>query len=290
MKNIIYLLLPLLVVFFFFFFFSCKKNDSEVDTSQIPIVSVGNKVLYRGQLSEVLPYGLSAEDSIALVEKYIKTWINDELIYNQAERNVIDRNHIEKLVSDYRRSLIMNMYQEQLLHESLSKNVTDKELETFYNENAQRFILKENIIKGLYLKVPVNSPLLANFQKWYKQGSMESIENIEKNNLQNVVNYDYFYNKWSSFDQVIEKIPIAIDNQQLYLRNNKNIEVRDSAFVYLLNIKEYKLAGTTAPFDYAEHIVKEVYLEKKRTDYIQQIQKDLYDRALSKGEIKFYNK
>ena len=209
-------------------------------------------------------------------------------MYNQAERNVIDRNHIERLVADYRRSLIVNMYQEQLLHESLSKNVTNPELEAFYNENIQRFNLKENIIKGLYLKVPVNSPLLANFQKWYKQGSMESIENIEKNNLQNVVNYDYFYNKWSSFDEVMEKIPIVVDNQQQYLKNNKNIEVRDSAFVYLLNIKEYKLAGTTAPFDYIEHIVKEVFLEKKRADYMQQIQKDLYDKALSKGEIKFY--
>ena len=285
MKNIIFLSFP---VFAILLFFSCKKDTANVDSSLNPIVSVNDKVLYRGQLSEVLPYGLSADDSLALAETYIKTWINDELMYNQAERNVIDRNHIEKLVADYRRSLIVNMYQEQLLHESLSKNVTNPELEAFYNENIQRFNLKENIIKGLYLKVPVNSPLLANFQKWYKQGSMESIENIEKNNLQNVVNYDYFYNKWSSFDEVMEKIPIVVDNQQQYLKNNKNIEVRDSAFVYLLNIKEYKLAGTTAPFDYIEHIVKEVYLEKKRADYMQQIQKDLYDKALSKGEIKFY--
>ena len=269
-------------------FFSCKQDDAAVDLSLHPIVSVNDKVLYEAELRAIIPHGLSPQDSLEIAKSYIQSWIDEKLMYNQAERNVIDRSQIEKLVADYRKSLIVNIYQKQLLHETLSKNVSDQELQTFYDGNKQYFNLKENIIKGLYLKVPINSPQLANFQKWYKQGTMESVENIEKNNLQSAVNYDYFYNKWSSFDEVIEKIPVTVDNQQQYLKNNKNIEVRDSAFVYLLNISEYKLIDTTAPFDYIRSTVKEVYLERKRAEYIDQIEKDLYDKALSKDEIKFY--
>lgn len=278
------------LVLVFTFFVSCKKGSSDVDQEKVPVVTVKDQTLYKAELNNAIPRNLSVEDSTAAAQSYINMWINNKLLYDKARQNVVNLDEIEQLVNDYRKSLITNSYQEQVVREHFNKTVTDKELEAFYEQNKDQIKLKENIIKGLFLKVPVDSKELANFQKWYKQATDASVENIEKKRLQNAVSYEYFYNNWVSLNSMTENMPLSIDNEEQFLRGNKNIEVRDSSFVYLLNIKEYKLTGTEAPFDYIKNQLMEIYVEQRRSDYLKQVQDDLYKRAVSDEEIKFYDK
>lgn len=275
----------------FIFLFSCNKGGtSDVQQEQIPIVTVRDKTLYKNELNNVMPQALSSEDSIAAAQTYIKMWINDQLMYDKAQKNIVNKDEIERLVAGYRKSLITNLYQEQLLKVQLSKSFSDKELESFYEANKGKFKLKENVIKGLYLKVPINSKELNNFIKWYKQSTDAAVGNIEKNTLQNAVGYEYFYNKWVALNDIVDNMPLSVNNGDEFLRTNKNVEVRDSSFVYLLNIKEYKTIGSEAPFEYIKNQLIEVYTEQRKSDYLKKVQQDLYDKAVSDEEIKFYDK
>lgn len=288
MKKI---LICLHLFFMVFVAFSCSGSGAaDADRALNPIVTVGDKTLYQADLDEVIPIGLSAEDSTAAVKSYIDMWVNDQLIYNKALQNIINKKDIDELVESYKKSLITSSYQEQLLKEYFSKSVSENELKAYYEQNKDKFKLEDNIIKGLYLKIPVNSKQLANFQKWYKQGNDAAIENIEKNTLQNAVAYEYFYDKWVGLVDVLENMPPAVTDEKIFLQRNKNLELRDSSFVYLLNIKEYELAGSEAPYDYVKGQLSEMYMEQKKADYLQQVKKDLYDKAVSDEEIKFYNK
>lgn len=267
---------------------SCNREVGNADQSNSPIVTVNNNTLYMVELLEDLPRGLSAEDSASFAQAYINSWINNELLYKKAEQNIVNESEIEELVSNYRKSLIINSYQQHLLKGELSKNVSEDDLQNYYDSHKEELRLKENIIKGLYLKIPIESPKVDNFKKWYKQGSDAAVENIEKNSLQNVVGYEYFYDKWIDLNDVMIDIPYAMTDVQSFLKNNKNLEVQDSSFVYLLNIKDYRLVGAVAPYDYARDRMLNVYLENKKSNFLQEIQKDLYDKALSSGDIKFY--
>ncbi|NDV79204.1 peptidyl-prolyl cis-trans isomerase [Dysgonomonas sp. 511] len=271
-------------------FLACKQENADIDETKTPIVSVGNKVLYKSDLMKALPPGLTGEDSIKATQAFIDTWIKDKLILEKASQNITDKEDIDALVEDYRKSLITNIYQERLLKEHFSKILSEKELNAYYEENKEKFKLEENIVKGLYLKVPANSPQLANFQKWYKLGTDAALENIENNILQNAMSYDLFYDRWVNFSDITSNIPTTIGDEQQLLRANKNIELSDSAFVYLLNIKEYKLAGTEAPFTYIRNTLEEIFKEQRKASYLQQVRSDLYEKALSSDEIKFYNK
>ncbi|SBV97851.1 peptidylprolyl isomerase [uncultured Dysgonomonas sp.] len=288
MKEI---LICLYLFFTVFVAFSCSGSGAaDADRALNPIVTVGDKTLYQADLDEVIPVGLSAEDSTAAVKSYIDMWINDQLIYNKALQNIVNKKDIDELVESYKKSLITSSYQEQLLKEHFSKSVSENELKAYYEQNKDKFKLEDNIIKGLYLKIPVNSKQLANFQKWYKQENDAAIENIEKNTLQNAVAYEYFYDKWVGLVDVLENMPPAVTDEKIFLQRNKNLELRDSSFVYLLNIKEYELTGSEAPYDYVKGQLSEMYMEQKKADYLQQVKKDLYDKAVSDEEIKFYNK
>jgi len=285
--------LPLLIVSIISLLsmFSCKKGvEPLLDEENTPVVSVKEKTLYLADIKQAIPLGFTGEDSISAAQAYIDTWVNDKLMYEKANQNIMNKDDIENLVEDYRKSLIVNSYQEQLLKEHFSKATSDSELKSYYEENKDKFKLEENIIKGLYLKIPANSSQLNNFRKWYRQVTEASVENIEKNTLQNAVNYEYFYDRWVAFDDVMENVPSIIENKEQYLKANKNIEVNDSSFVYLLNIKEFKLVGDQAPYEYIKGILSEIYLEQRKADYLKQVRKDLYNKALSDEEIKFYNK
>lgn len=271
--------------------FSCNKGESgDIDLSQVPVVSVKGKTLYMNELNDAVPKSLSPEDSAAIADNYVKAWINDQLMYDKAKQNVVDRAGIENLVENYRKSLITNQYQKQLLTEYLSKSVSDSELQSFYEQNKDKFKLKENLIKGLYLKVPVASKELDNFIKWYKQATDAAVENIEKNTLKNAVGYEYFYDRWVSLNDITDNMPLSVNNGDDFLKANKNVEVRDSSFVYLLNIKEYKSIGSEAPYEYIKNQLMEVYTEQRKSDYLKQVQQDLYNKATTDNEIKFYGK
>lgn len=275
-----------------FLLVACGGNSSSgnVDMGLSPVVTVGGRTLYKNDLNYIVPYGASSSDSATIVDAYIQSWVNNEIMYEKARKNMMDEGRINTLVEEYRRSLIVGSYEEQLLARMLASEDIEAEMQTYFKQNSTQFKLPENLIKGLYLKVPKGSSQLVNFQKWYKLGTDDAVNNIEKNSLKNASGYDYFYNRWVSFDDIVNNMPIDISNQEHYIESNKNIEVRDSSFVYLLNIKEYKLKGSPAPYEYVKEQIAEIIKERKRAEFLKQTQKELLERATAKGEIKFYNK
>ena len=178
----------------------CNRQSSISDTQGL-VVKLHDRGLSRESLLQALPKRLSSADSLIWTESYLKQWIKDELVYDVAQRNMDDETkaEIDRLVDSYRRSLVRYRYQEQLVKERLSANITEAEKEAFYAENREEFVLDHSLIKGLFLKVPLGAPNLSEVKRWYRSKSEDSIEKIEKYSVQNAVVYEYFYDKWVDF-------------------------------------------------------------------------------------------
>lgn len=271
---------------------SCTKNNiggNAIDESKGPIVTVYGHTLYQTDISGLIDYTTSKEDSANIVDSYVTAWVNDQLYFNKAKENVDNSKAIEKMVDEYRQSLVVSEYQNRLLKEKIGESVSNSTLESYFNQHKENFELKENLVKGLFLIVSSNSKELNDFRKWYASKDPSVINNIEQNLLKNAVGYENFFNTWVSFDKVLENIPASITDQEKFLKTNKTYEVSDSTFVYLLNIKEYKLKGTDAPFDYVKDDVKASYLESKRTDFLDDMKKNIRKEAEDKGELIYHN-
>ena len=80
------------------------------DQSRVPLLEVEGKYFYLDQLDGVIPSNISAADSIQLADSYIKKWVTDVLLYENAKRNVTDKAEIDKLLEDYKKSLIIHQY------------------------------------------------------------------------------------------------------------------------------------------------------------------------------------
>ncbi|MDD4514910.1 peptidyl-prolyl cis-trans isomerase [Massilibacteroides sp.] len=270
---------------FVFLLSSCKNNSS---TEKDILVEMNGKTLSKSEVTEVVPKGISFEDSLLFAESYIRKWIKDELVYNVALKNLgDDAAEIDRLVDAYRRSLIRYRYQERLVTERLSVNIQESDKLTYFEENQDRFKLDNAIVKGLFLKIPVEAPGLSDVKKWYKSNNVESLEKIEKYSIQNASIYEYFYDRWIRFDDIIVNIPVTVSNVNTFLKSNKLVEVSDSSFCYLLNIEEYMLSGQVAPYDYAEPRIVEMLTNQKRKEFVEEIENELYKDAVRNGDVKF---
>lgn len=275
-----------LLTILFLIIFAC--NDSTQPLKTNVVVAVQDQSLTKDEVELSIPKGLSGVDSIAAVDNFVKNWIVEQLLYDVAKRNTTSQQkEINQLVENYKKSLILNLYQEMLINERLSPEITDLETRTFYDENKERFKLDKNIIKGLFLKIPIDAPNLNQIREWYKSTNERSLENIEKYSIQNASVYDYFYDKWVDFDEVMDKIPIHVSDPISFLKEKKNIEISDSSFVYFLNIKETLLIGNVAPYEFAEPTIRELLINQKRLKFIKSIEEDLYNDALRKGVIQY---
>lgn len=266
-----------------------KKDGTDVDLEKTPVATVNNQTLYQSDIDQLLK-GTAKADSARIVSSYINLWISDLLMYEKAQNNVSEDEEIKTLLKEYRKSLIVNKYQNQLLAEKLSKEPNDAEFRRFYENNKKLFTLKEEIIKGLFLKVPTQSSELPNLKKWYKQNTDDALRNLESKILQNTVAYENFHDTWINFHDVLDNIPVNLDDHPKFLKGNKNMEVSDSTFVYLLYISDYLLDGEPAPYDYIKDRVKMAYIEHQRDNFINELNQDLYNNAEDKGKITFHNK
>jgi hypothetical protein len=253
------------------------------------IVQVKDKILTREELEENITSFLSPEDSILAAEHYIRIWIHDNLLYDIARKNSIDKENIDRLVENYRKSLIIYQYQEQLVNERLSKDIGNEVLLNYYKNNQDKFKLDRSLIKGLFLRVPIDAPQIDKIRTWYRSISPTSLANIEKYSLQYSASYDYFFDNWVDLNELMNKWPVNQKNELEGVKSNKFMEQKDDNYFYFLHITDYLLPGDNAPFEYAKSTIKEILVNQKKIEFLRKTEEDLYNKALNSGQIIFYN-
>ena len=254
-----------------------------------PLVEVSGEFLYKEDLQAALPLNISKDDSVLFAEHYIRNWIEDALLFDKAEGNIPDNDKISKLVENYRRALIMHTYQEELVNQKLANDISEEEINAYYEKNKELFRLDNPLVKGLFIKVPLSSPDLGNVRVWYRKNNQDVIEKLETYSLRNAVSSDYFYDRWTSVPDVAAKIPLKVlDTDANYLDKNRNVEVKDTAFCYFLHIEDFLGKDKQKPLDFARDEIKEILINLKRVEFINKVKEDLYQRASDRNKIIYY--
>ena len=132
-------------------------------------------------------------------------------------------------------------------------------------------------------------PHLKQVRTWYKSNTQESIDKLEKFSIGNAVSYDYFYDRWQPLSEVAAKLPLKeLDTNPNYPDRNRNIEVRDTAFCYLLHVEDFLPKGELLPLEFAKSEIKEILINLKRVNFVNKMKQDLYNEASEDNDIIYY--
>ena len=271
-------------------FSSCwwKRSVTEYVYGKTPVVDIGTDVLYIEDIRQAIPLGLSDADSTKFAEQYIKNWAQDVLFYQNAIRNIPDTKDIDRLVENYRRSLIEHEYQRRIIEQKFSSEISEDDIEQFFNDNQRLFVLDESLVKGLFLKISNKAHDLADIRKLYTLQDDASFEEIEKYCIRNAARCDFFYDNWRTVSELEILLPTLDKPLEVLLKDKNSFEFKDEEYIYLLNVSEFAPEGGIEPLDHARSRIRGLLINSNEVSYMRKIKEDLYETALERGRITFH--
>ena len=251
------------------------------------VARVGDKVLLRKELAAVLPRGITKADSVNQSGFYIQRWVKQELMLKMAEENLAeDQKDVQHELDEYRTSLIIHRYQQQLINQKLDTVIAENDIRQFFDSHPEEFILDQNIVKAVYIEVPKAVAKLDQLKRWMSASDDKSRMELEKFSFQYATKFDYFNELWIDFSQIRSRMPVSQATPDALLRKNSFIEASDGNKYYLAAIKDYRLIGDKAPFEFVKNRITNLILNTRKMEFIEELQKNIYQKGKSSNQFK----
>ena len=270
------------------FLISCDLFDvQEKQRTNNEILAIANtEKFFKKDLTILLPQNINKIDSQLLVKSYIQDWAIKKLLLEKAENNssLETVNQIDDLVKDYKESLLINNYKEQLVKQKLDTIVTEKELEEYYLLNKENFKLNEELVKIKFLHIDNTINDKKEILKLFKSDDILDLEELEKQEL-SFKFHQFNDSTWTQLDNVLLKLPFS---KEKLLKKTKFIQKQDSIGLYLVAIKDVLELKSIAPLSYVIPTIEQMILHKRKIQLIRDIEKIIIKDAIQNNNFKIY--
>ncbi|MBQ8101267.1 MAG: peptidyl-prolyl cis-trans isomerase [Paludibacteraceae bacterium] len=248
------------------------------------VASAGGQKLYESDL-QLLTAGLHGEDSIRSAEAYIRQWVTEQLVYDKARRHASDGKRIEALAEDYRRSLYVHDYEEQLVRERMPKLVAPDTVQAFYDSHSELFTLNENLLQGVLVVTPKDAPDQMKASQWISHLTEENLELLEKYAWQYASGYELFTDRWQTQSGILMLLPTDNNTLNALLKKEHLIQMEDSTNAYLLRVTDIRWAGQPMPIEYAKPDIEQLILSERQAGFLKKQREMLYNQAVRQGKV-----
>ena len=269
---------------------ACDKTTNVAEDKGKPVAKVNTSVLYTTDLNQVSANGLSKSDSIAFIQTFVNKWAYNEIFYQQAVNYLTEEElNVDKELEEYKKELLTYKFQSKLINEKLDTNVTIAQIEEYYNNNTQNFLLKNNIVKVLYVKTPLNIPNLEKLKKLCYSNNPKDAEQLKSVCIQYANNFFMNDNTWLMFDDLKKEMTQLKEVPEYDIKNGKTFEFTDATSFYFLKIIEVKSKNTLSPLNFEKNNIKNMLINQRKEKLITSIKKDFFDKAKTNKELEIYN-
>lgn len=276
------------VFFFLLVIFNGCSNLFQSEPDDRIIARANDKLLRISELSERIPDGLSQRDSTTLAENYITKWVQNEILLQKARESLkSSEQDFTKQLEEYRNSLLLFTLEQKLVSQYLDTLVSVQEMEAYYQENISQFELKGNIVKFDFIKLAKRSRHLREFRNLLKSDNPEDFLKLSDYAEKNATDY-WFAREWVSFKDLLDIMPLEVDNQALYLRRTNYAEAQDSLFIYLVSINDFKTADSASPLEFEKEKIRKIILNARKIDLIEKKRQEFIDQAFREDKAKIF--
>jgi len=269
--------------------FACNNNGGK--EGDVVLARVDDHYLSYSNIAEHITPGISASDSLQLVQSFINSWVRNEILVQHAEKNLPDSlRKFERQLEEYRNSLLLFQFKKAYINQQLDMLITEEEIEEYYQQHISDFELKESIVKFSFIQMNENSPQRDMARDLFRNLGDTTIKKLEVENFCFEYGIDYFTDdeKWIRFNDVLAKIPITTYNKSVFLRNNRFVEITDKPYVYFLYVKAFKVAEELSPLEFEHDKISQIILNKRKVVLIENMESALFERAFEQKSFEIY--
>lgn len=276
-------LFKIIAITFLFAAAGCNRLDPLAENKDI--AKVGDKVLTESDVKSLFTAEMTAEDSARLLESYVDMWVKTQLKVQEAEKMFESgRGDIDKLVDEYRNSLLSHRIDQHYVDMKLDTIYTDEAVAQYYAEHKSDFILDRAIVKGRILRMPDNfrqKKKLKELMSGSGEKYRDFVSTAEKNRLE-LTEFD----TWIDFSDFLSHLPVSRQRSYDDMLAKKEVqELTDGDNVYYVYITESLKQGDIAPQERVEDLIKRVIYNHRKQEVIRWYEDSIYNAALHSEAI-----
>ena len=253
------------------------------------VARVGEHRLMRSELAAYIPAGVSSEDSLALAQSYIKSWAEELLFLDMAEKHLSDEEKdVSKELEEYRRTLLKYRYEERYINDRLDTLISDEEVRSYYREHQDKFLVERPLMKVRYMIIPADSRSLKTIREL--MSSDDAMDAIAADSLAFTAALRYVDSSDAWMDAILLARDLGTDEASMMKAlRNRTIEFKgDDGLLRVAYVVDIVQKGSPAPLDYCEERIKDILLSARKRELTGGLERDLLNDALAKGKFVIY--
>ncbi len=261
----------------------CKNSSSR--QSDQTLAKAGSRTLYLSDVEGIFPEFSDTEDSIIFVNHFVDQWIRKTILLEEAENYLPKEMNIEKLVQDYKESLIIHNFEKQIVHEKLDTSVSADEKLRYFQRNKSSYLLNAPIVRAYYAIVPQNTSEINDFKKEWIAQKQEYLDYYCKKYR---LVCSYYENEWFLYSDLLQLMPENTFTET-QLKSGRNLDRVKDGNQYFVKVFEFRDKNEEAPLEYIEDKIEKIILYNRKIVLLKNMKQKLYERALELKKVKIYN-
>lgn len=257
------------------------------------VARVGRQVLTTEDVAEVLPVGVQGEDSVSYVRSYVDKWLVRQLKIQEANELFPESEHdIEKLVEEYRGSLLTSRVDQYYIEQQMNPEVSDEQVAEYYNSHKADFILDRTLVKGRVLRYDA---AYRQSKKLKSSMAKATTSTVEEKSLMDVCEKNGFLlidnrSTWVNFSDFLANLPItaAQDNEPLLDKLGVQ-EMKMGKDCYLFDFTSVCRKGNVAPLEIVSDNIRRILLTRRRAEIIRQHEEHILESATTDGRVRRFD-
>ncbi|HAQ39274.1 MAG TPA: hypothetical protein DCX89_02960 [Saprospirales bacterium] len=267
-------------------FYACHYFGEDNKRSKEVIAQVYDRRLYLKDFPEELTRIENKEDSIALSNAFVEQWIRKTLLLHEAEKFKPKSLDIEKLLQDYKESLLINSFQRQIITSQMDTLVSVSEVRELYDNLKGNFILEYPVIRFSLVKIPHDAPNIDKFYAAWKSNDRKiTAPYIKKYAVQHLD----FSGKWIEWNQTKKQLDSAV-LRNVSFEKKSTIQKKIGSHEYFIKIVDFVDKNEISPLSYIEDHLVNIVVQKRKAKVIEQYIEQLYEKESNQNNIRIFKK
>ena len=277
------------IMLMLFFFAACNPPKPFVeDTSdQILLARVFDYKLYFDDIKDLIQGYSNAQDSIQQVKSLTEHWVRDRLILVEAEKNFPKEANMNKLLEDYRQSLLRHFFEQRTIEERLDTVITEADLQAYYEANKEQHRLESGILRGYYFKIKKPQGRSDRILTWWRTFPEEHFEEVISYAAQRAKTNWSDSTQWHEMHMLIQLFPEGTLSPQA-IRSKQGIMREDRDYVHLLYPLEVYHEQDIAPLSRVRPQAARYIIHQRELELLDRIKKEIYDRDIQNEQVKIF--
>jgi len=264
------------------------EQDEEIIVEDPILAKVYGKQLKLSDIPIVSAASVNDKDSVQMILKAVDHWIKEELFLSEATKNIPEDLDIERLVKEYRSSLIRHYFEEKLIQTKLDTVITEFDMKAHNEANKSLYALEKSILRCLYIKVKKPVRNAKKLEKWLEKPRDKELASLRRYCMNNAEFCLVNPEKWYQWDDIKPSFPVKFKMSDL--KTGTRTTFADFKHQYYIHILEYVSKKNDAPFSYIEERANKLIIRERKNRLLNELKEQLYEEQKDTRNVEVFVK